>query len=85
MRQGPKGHFSEDLHLALVDLIRACLPAETRVVFLGDGECDGTALQKTLNELGWSYVCRTAVSTVVTWQGDTFVWRLWARVANRAG
>jgi hypothetical protein len=72
VRQGPKGHFPEDLHLALVDLIRACLPAETRVVFLGDGEFDGTALQQVLNELGWSYVCRTAVSTVVMWQGDTF-------------
>ena len=22
--------------------------------------------------MGWAYVCRTAVSTVVTWQGDTF-------------
>jgi hypothetical protein len=72
VRQCPKGHFPEDLHIALVDLIRVCLPAETPVVFLGDGEFDGTALQQVLNELGWSYVCRTAVSTVVTWQSATF-------------
>jgi hypothetical protein len=72
VRQGPKGHFPEDLHIALVALIRECLPEGTRVVFLGDGEFDGTALQKTLTDMGWASVCRTAVSTVATWQDDTF-------------
>lgn len=28
-RQGPKGHFSEDLPIALGELIRACLPEGT--------------------------------------------------------
>jgi len=42
------------------------------VFFRGDGECDGTALQATLNEAGWSYTCRTALSTVATWEGTTF-------------
>src|SRR6266568_2974802 len=52
--------------------MRACLPEGTPVVFLGDGECDGTALQGTLNEAGWSSVCRTAQRTVATWEGETF-------------
>src|SRR3989441_7746596 len=64
VRQGPKGHFPEEWHIALVELMRACLPEGTQVVFLGDGEFDGTALQGTLNEAGWSYVYRTAQSTV---------------------
>src|SRR2546430_550895 len=72
VRQGPKGHFPEDLHIALVELMSACIPAGTQVVFLGDGEFDGTALQATLNEAGWSYACRTAMSTVATWEGVTF-------------
>ena len=72
VRQGPKGHFPEKLHIALVDLMRACLPEGTQVVFLGDGECDGTTLQETLNEAGWLYACRTAQSTVATWAGETF-------------
>src|SRR5215831_7802691 len=72
VRQGPKGHFPEELHIALVNLIRACLPEGAQVVFLGDGEFDGTTLQKTLNEAGWGYVCRTAQSTVATWEGETF-------------
>ena len=53
VRQGPKGHFPEDLHIALVALRHACLPEGTKVVFLGDGECDGTTLQETLNKAGW--------------------------------
>src|SRR5262245_13391568 len=72
VRQGPKGHFPEELHIALVELIRACLPEGTPVVFLGDGEFDGTTLQKTLNDAGWFYACRTAQSTVATWEGECF-------------
>jgi Transposase DDE domain len=72
VRQGPKGHFPEDLHIAVVELIREVIPEGATVVFLGDGEFDGTALQATLNEAGWSYACRTAMSTVATWEGETF-------------
>ena len=72
VRQGPKGHFPEDLHIALVELIRACLPEGTQVVLLGDGECDGTTLPATRNAAGWCSVCRTAQSTVATWAGETF-------------
>ena len=72
VRQGPKGHFPEDLHIAVVALMREVIPAGAKVVFLGDGEFDGTALQATLNEAGWSYACRTALSTVATWEGVTF-------------
>jgi hypothetical protein len=72
VRQCPKGHFPEDLHIALVQLVHDLLPAGTRVVFLGDGEFDGTELQKTLNEADWCYVCRTSKSTQATWDGETF-------------
>ena len=71
VRQGPKGHFPEDLHIALVELGRTCLPEGTAVVFLGDGEFDGTRLQQTLHAAGWAYACRTAQSTVATWDGET--------------
>jgi hypothetical protein len=72
VRQGPKGHFPEDLHIAVVELMREVIPEGAQVVFLGDGEFDGTALQATLNAAGWSYACRTAQSTVATWEGETF-------------
>jgi hypothetical protein len=84
VRQGPKGHFPEELHIALVELIRACLPEGSRVVLLGDGECDGTMLQATLNEAGWVYVCRTAQSMVATWEGEPFRLDTW-RACSKPG
>jgi hypothetical protein len=42
------------------------------VVWLGDGACDGTRLQPRWPQAGWSYACRTATSTVATWEGETF-------------
>src|SRR5678809_1453402 len=72
VRQGPKGHFPEALHIAVAELISEVIPEGAKVVFLGDGEFDGTALQATLNEVGWSYACRTALSAVARWGGTTF-------------
>jgi hypothetical protein len=72
VRQCPKGHTPEALHIELVELVRALVAAGTEVVFLGDGEFDGTDLQKTMNESGWFYACRTAKRTVATWEGLKF-------------
>jgi len=72
VRQAPKGHFPEELHIAVVELMREVIPEGAKVVLLGDGEFDGTALQATLHEAGWSYACRTAMSTTATWDGTPF-------------
>jgi hypothetical protein len=72
VRQGKKGHFSAALHLELVEQVHALIPLGAQVVFLGDGEFDGTELQKTLDELGWSYVCRTAQTTTAQLEGLCF-------------
>jgi hypothetical protein len=72
VRQGPKGHGSADLPIAMVALLREVSPAGAIVVVLGDGECDGTALPAPLNAAGGSDVCRTAQSTVATWEGAPF-------------
>jgi hypothetical protein len=71
VRQCPKGHCPEALPIELVELMRELMPAGTKVVFLGDGEFDGTALQKTMNDAGWLYACRSAKSTVATWEDIT--------------
>jgi Transposase DDE domain len=72
VRGCPKGHCPEALHIALVEVVNELIPEETRVVFLGDGEFDGVKLQHVMNESGWFYACRTAKSTVATWQDITF-------------
>src|SRR5215468_10212398 len=72
VRQGPKGHFPEDLHIALVELVSELIPAGAQVVLLGDGEFDGTRLQQTVQDAGWSYVCRTGTHMTAWWDGETF-------------
>jgi Transposase DDE domain len=72
VRQGPKGHFPEALHIALVELIQGLIPEGTAVVFLGDGEFDGINLQATVAHAGWSYVCRTSYDTTASCEGERF-------------
>jgi hypothetical protein len=72
VRQGKKGHFPEDLHIALVEEVQEMIPPGASVVLLGDGEFDGTALQQTMENAEWSYVCRTGCNLTATWDGDTF-------------
>jgi len=63
VRQGSKGHFAEELHLALLEQIAPLMPPDAEVIFLGDGEFDGTQLQDIINTTyHWKYVCRTAHS-----------------------
>ena len=72
VRQGPKGHFPEALHIALVELVSGLIPEGAQVVLLGDGEFDGTRLQQTVQDAGWSYVCRTGCHRTAWWDGATF-------------
>jgi Transposase DDE domain len=72
VRQGTKGHFSEARHLELVEAVHDVIPLGAQVVFLGDGEFDGTERQKTLDALGWAYVCRTAHTTTAQLEGARF-------------
>jgi hypothetical protein len=60
VRAGSKGHFAQSEHLALLAKVKALVPAGVRVIFLGDGEFDGTLLQEELNSEQWHYVVRTA-------------------------
>jgi Transposase DDE domain len=70
--KGKKGHFPEDLHIALVEQVHKLIPVGARVVLLGDGEFDGTRLQHTMQAYRWSYVVRTGSNITVVWDGDRF-------------
>src|SRR5262249_61053219 len=48
VRQGPKGHFPEDLHFALVELGSRLIPGGASGGFLRDGGFDGTRLRGTV-------------------------------------
>jgi len=68
--EGTKGHFPEDTHVALLRAVQALVPPRATVVFLGDGEFDGTDLQATLDSFGWQYACRTAKNIQIQFQGQ---------------
>jgi hypothetical protein len=70
--KGKKGHLSEATHIALVQKVAPLLPVERAVVFLGDGEFDGVDLLRTLQGLGWNYVCRTAKNVLLSEAGERF-------------
>ena len=72
VRQGKKGHFPEDLPIAVVEQVQDLLPLGAQVVVLGDGACDGTTLQHTVQEGGWAYVVRTGRHITVLWDGEHF-------------
>ncbi len=67
--RGSKGHFPQAIHCALVAQLQLILPPTATVIFLGDGEFDGTDLQATLRQLGWQYICRTAPNLCFTAYG----------------
>ena len=58
--KGNKGHFPETAHVELLAQVKALIPPETDVIFLGDGEFDGLTLLTEIEAAGWHYVCRTA-------------------------
>lgn len=67
--KGSKGHFPEDTHIKLVRKVHELIPEGAEVVFLGDGEFDGTLLQAELDKCHWRYVCRTASNTILSKNG----------------
>ena len=67
--EGKKGHMTEALHLELLERVHLVLPEAAEVVFLGDGEFDGTILLGRITDYGWDYVCRTAKNATL-FEGD---------------
>lgn len=71
--KGKKGHLPEATHVELVHQLRPLIPESTRrVIFLGDGEFDGTTLQQTLTGFGWKYVSRTSSNITVYVDGEPY-------------
>ena len=67
VREGNKGSFSEEEHIALLkeldELLKEIeedLEKELDVVVVGDGEFDGVEFQKKCEEYKWEYVLRAA-------------------------
>jgi len=80
--KGSKGHFPETAHIELLDQIKAIIPAETDVIFLGDGEFDGITLLAEIEAAGWHYACRTAHNC---WVCEQETWLQLNELSQQAG
>jgi hypothetical protein len=60
VKKGAKGHFSEQMHLDLLNMLLPAMPQDCRVVLLGDGEFDGEQLLAWCAEQKWEFVLRTS-------------------------
>ena len=72
VRDGKKGHFPEQIHLELLDLVKPLIPADAQVILAGDGEFDGVDYQKKVDLMGWKYVSRTATTIKLSTQDHEF-------------
>lgn len=70
-----KGHFSEELHVELIQRVKEMIPDEADVVLLGDGEFDGVDLQSIVNHWSWDYVLRTSETNILSWGDHWFPYK----------
>lgn len=69
VKKGEKGHFPEEMHTDLLQLVAPICPTGCRLVFLGDGEFDGLRLQQWCADNHWSFVVRTSSDRILNF-GD---------------
>ncbi|MEO5349820.1 MAG: transposase [Magnetococcus sp. YQC-3] len=62
--------MKESCHLELLNSLQAIVPAGKQVVLLGDGEFDGTDLQRDATGYRFDYFYRTRVNISMVCQGD---------------
>ena len=70
VRKGRKGHTTQEAQLALFKTARELLPADSHIILLGDGEFDGSQVVQWFESQNWQYVCRTADTNLIEYQGQ---------------
>lgn len=69
VRSAPKGHFPQDMHVALINqvaqLIDSIIDCPCKVTLLGDGEFDGNDLQQACLGHDWDYVLKTSKNLLI--------------------
>jgi hypothetical protein len=72
VKNGEKGHFSEEMHTDLLKMIVQICPPPSgcRMVLLGDGEFDGQGLQQWCTDNKWLFVVRTSSDRLIDFDGE---------------
>lgn len=70
VKKGGKGHFPEEMHTDLLEIVTQICPPGCRIVLLGDGEFDSQALQQCCVDNQWSFVVRTSSDRLIDFGGE---------------
>ena len=71
VKKGTKGHFSEQMHIDLLQMLLPSIPHNCRVVLLGDREFDGQKVLAWCLDHKWEFVLRTSCDRQVDFGGET--------------
>lgn len=72
VKKGCKGHMEEKLHIELWQQLLSIMPADKTIIFLGDGEFDGSKFLHNINKTKHLFVARTAENRKMIAQDDFF-------------
>lgn len=70
VKKGEKGHFPEEMHTELLQMVAQICPSGCRLVLLGDGEFDSQGLQQWCVDKHWSFVFRTSSDRLIDFDGE---------------
>ena len=70
VKRGEKGHFPEEMHTNLLEMIARICPTGCRLVLLGDGEFDGQGLRQWCVDNYWSFVVRTSSDRLIDFDSE---------------
>lgn len=79
-----RGHSTSGRQLALLSYVHKLLPADARVVALGDSEFGAVEVLKQLEQWGWKYVLRQKGSNLVR-ENDQSQWISLSSLLTKAG
>lgn len=72
VQKGCKGHMEEKLHIELWQYLLAIVPTDKTIIFLGDGEFDGSDFLHNISKNKHHFVVRTAENRKMIVQDDVF-------------
>lgn len=70
--KGCKGHMEEKLHIELWQQLLTIVPADKKIIFLGDGEFDGSEFLNNISKNNHLFVARTAENRKMIAQDEVF-------------
>ena len=74
--KGKKGHTTAERHIEVLELLKAIVPAKTKVVLLGDGEYDTVDMLNWVKNIKkWVYIVRSGSNIILSDEEQAYPFR----------